>query len=41
MFFGGGVGENYDSTQITMESGTIQNLIGGGIGYTQIILLML
>ena len=32
--FGGGVGGNYDSTQITMESGTIQNLIGGGIGYT-------
>lgn len=32
--FGGGVSGNYDSTQITMESGTIQNLIGGGIGYT-------
>ncbi len=32
--FGGGICGNYDSTQITMESGNIQNLIGGGIGYT-------
>lgn len=32
--FGGGDGNNYESSQITMESGTVQNLIAGGIGYT-------
>lgn len=32
--FGGGNGGNYESSQITMESGTVQNLVAGGIGYT-------
>lgn len=32
--FGGGNGGNYDSSQITMESGTVQNLVAGGLGYT-------
>lgn len=32
--FGGGNGGNYASSQITMESGTVQNIIGGGIGYS-------
>ena len=32
--FGGGNGSNYESSQITMESGTVQNLVAGGIGYT-------
>ena len=32
--FGGGNGGNYETSQITMESGTVQNLIAGGIGYT-------
>ena len=32
--FGGGNGGNYDSSQITMESGIVQNLVAGGLGYT-------
>lgn len=32
--FGGGNGGVYESSQITMESGTVQNLVAGGIGYT-------
>ena len=32
--FGGGNGGNYESSKIIMESGTVQNLIAGGIGYT-------
>ena len=32
--FGGGNGSNYESSQITMESGTVQNLVAGGLGYT-------
>ena len=32
--FGGGNGGNYESSKITMESGTVQNLVAGGIGYT-------
>lgn len=32
--FGGGVGENYTSSQITMNGGIVQNITGGGIGYT-------
>ena len=32
--FGGGNGRNYDSSQITMESGTVQNLVAGGLGYS-------
>lgn len=32
--FGGGNGGNYESSQITMESGTVQNLVAGGLGYT-------
>lgn len=32
--FGGGNGGIYDSSQITMESGTVQNLVAGGIGFT-------
>ncbi len=32
--FGGGNGGIYESSQITMESGTVQNLVAGGIGYT-------
>ena len=32
--FGGGNGGSYESSQITMESGTVQNLVSGGIGYT-------
>lgn len=32
--FGGGNGGNYESSQITMKSGIVQNLIAGGIGYT-------
>ncbi|MFR2570473.1 MAG: Ig-like domain-containing protein [Clostridia bacterium] len=33
--FGGGIGNTYTTSQITMNSGTVQNIIGGGIGYTQ------
>mgnify|MGYP000860734221 CR=1 FL=1 len=32
--FGGGNGGNYELSQITMESGTVQNLVAGGIGFT-------
>lgn len=32
--FGGGNGGNYESSQITMESGTVQNLVAGGLGYS-------
>lgn len=32
--FGGGNGGNYEASQITMESGTVQNLVAGGLGYT-------
>ena len=32
--FGGGNSGNYETSQITMESGTVQNLVAGGIGYT-------
>lgn len=32
--FGGGNGSNYESSQITMESGTVQNLVAGGLGYS-------
>lgn len=32
--FGGGNGSNYESSQITMENGIVQNLVAGGIGYT-------
>lgn len=33
--FGGGNGGNFASSSITMNSGTVQNLIGGGIGFTE------
>lgn len=33
--FGGGNGGNYTSSSITMNSGTVQNLVGGGIGFTK------
>ena len=32
--FGGGNGSNYESSQITMENGIVQNLVAGGLGYT-------
>ena len=32
--FGGGNGGNYNSSKITMKSGTVQNLIAGGLGYS-------
>ena len=32
--FGGGNGGNYNSSKITMKSGTVQNLVAGGLGYT-------
>ena len=32
--FGGGNGGNYEVSQITMESGIVQNLVAGGLGYT-------
>ena len=32
--FGGGNGINYESSQITMENGIVQNLVAGGLGYT-------
>lgn len=33
--FGGGNGGNFASSSITMNGGTVQNLIGGGIGFTE------
>ena len=33
--FGGGNGGNFASSNITMNSGTVQNLVGGGIGFTE------
>ena len=33
--FGGGNGGTFESSQIIMNGGTVQNLVGGGIGYTQ------
>ena len=32
--FGGGNGGNFASSSITMNGGTVQNLVGGGIGFT-------
>ena len=32
--FGGGNGGNYNSSKITMKSGTVQNLVAGGLGYS-------
>lgn len=33
--FGGGNGGTFESSQIIMNGGTVQNLVGGGIGYSQ------
>mgnify|MGYP004616454935 FL=1 len=33
--FGGGNGGNFASSIITMNGGTVQNLVGGGIGFTE------
>ena len=33
--FGGGNGGNFPSSNITMNGGTVQNLVGGGIGFTE------
>ena len=33
--FGGGNGGTFESSKIIMNGGTVQNLVGGGIGYTQ------
>lgn len=33
--FGGGNGGNFNSSSITMNGGTVQNLVGGGIGFTE------
>lgn len=33
--FGGGNGGNFASSSITMNGGTVQNLVGGGIGFTE------
>ena len=33
--FGGRNGGNFASSNITMNSGTVQNLVGGGIGFTE------
>jgi len=33
--FGAGNGRNFASSSITMNGGTVQNLVGGGIGFTE------